>query len=78
AHISNQTFTSLSPPPLTLSPPKPNLTMEDRMNRLEMMMADMMTMMREMWTTSSTTGSSWLTASTSIPALPPTYHWVPN
>ncbi|KAL2243491.1 UNVERIFIED_CONTAM: hypothetical protein Sindi_0467100 [Sesamum indicum] len=50
AHIFSRTFTSPSPPPS----PQLNPTMEDRINLLETMMADMMAMIRKMRATSST------------------------
>ncbi|KAL0454789.1 UNVERIFIED_CONTAM: hypothetical protein Slati_0818100 [Sesamum latifolium] len=46
--------------------------MEDRMNRLETMMVDMMAMMKEIWARSSTVGPSQPIASTTTPAQPPT------
>ncbi|KAL2236627.1 UNVERIFIED_CONTAM: hypothetical protein Sindi_0854400 [Sesamum indicum] len=48
AHISKQTYTSLSPPPPTPSLAQPNPAMEDRIGWLETMMVDMMAMMKEM------------------------------
>ncbi|KAL2251592.1 UNVERIFIED_CONTAM: hypothetical protein Sindi_2281500 [Sesamum indicum] len=46
AHVSSLTFTSALPPS--------NLAMEDHIDRLEMMMVDMMDMMLEMQVSSST------------------------
>ncbi|KAL2242539.1 UNVERIFIED_CONTAM: hypothetical protein Sindi_0371900 [Sesamum indicum] len=53
-HVSNRTFTSS---PLTPTPPSPNPAMKERISCLETMMADMMTMMREMRASSSTAAS---------------------
>ncbi|KAL2252219.1 UNVERIFIED_CONTAM: hypothetical protein Sindi_0016600 [Sesamum indicum] len=68
AYVSSRTFTLPSLPPLTPPLPQPNPVMEDRIGRLEMMMTNMIAMMREMWVSSS----SQPTASTSAPAPPPT------
>ncbi|KAL0409546.1 UNVERIFIED_CONTAM: hypothetical protein Sradi_1889000 [Sesamum radiatum] len=52
AHVSSQTYTSPSPLPPT--PPQPNPAMEDHIGRLETMMVEMMSMMREIRASSST------------------------
>ncbi|KAL0439577.1 UNVERIFIED_CONTAM: hypothetical protein Slati_2440700 [Sesamum latifolium] len=52
SHFSNRTYTP--PPP----PPPPNPAQEDLLGRLEVMMADMMVMIREMRVSSSVAGPS--------------------
>ncbi|KAL0458727.1 UNVERIFIED_CONTAM: hypothetical protein Slati_0499900 [Sesamum latifolium] len=61
AHFSSRTYTSPSPPP------PPNPTQEDRIGYLEVMMADMMVMIRKMRASSSVAEPSQPTASSTAP-----------
>ncbi|KAL2238767.1 UNVERIFIED_CONTAM: hypothetical protein Sindi_1068400 [Sesamum indicum] len=76
AHVYSRTFTSPSSSPATL--PQPNLAMEDRMNRLETMIVDMMVIMKEMHANSSTTLPSQPNVSISALAQPPINPLSPN
>ncbi|KAL0434255.1 UNVERIFIED_CONTAM: hypothetical protein Slati_2759800 [Sesamum latifolium] len=72
AHFSSRTYTS--PPP----PPPPNPAQEDRIGNLEVMMADMMVMIREIRFSSSVAGPSQPAASSTTSAQPTINPQPPN